>query len=250
MSNFLSILDKNDNNALVKIRDFVVNKIKVEVPSFGNELSSLHKFIDVKEVNDLRLKIFSYINSELKWENLILEICENELNNKHGRDLLVQSKINLSIQMPNDQTSILPIHTDSSSADSPFQTNIWIPLTDAFETNSMFILDEKQTIDFANSVATNNIDEFHASNFQIREEDFIKINFGQILFFNPSILHGNVLNETNKTRVSLNLRIKSMFSPEPDFRNADRKFGTYYKILSLSEETRFALDFLNSGYLK
>ncbi len=250
MSNFLSIIDKNNSSALTKIRDFVVNKIKTEVPLFNNDLSSLHNFIDIKEVNDLRVKTFSHINSELEWENLILEICENELQNKHGRDLLVQSKINLSIQMPNDQTSILPIHTDSSSADSPFQTNIWIPLTDAFETNSMFILDEKQTMDFAHNVVSNNIKEFHSSNFQIKKEDFIKINFGQILFFNPSILHGNVLNETNKTRVSLNLRVKSMFSPEPDFRNADRKFGTYYKVLRISKETRFALDFLNSGYLK
>ena len=152
--------------------------------------------------------------------------------------------------MPKDHTSILPIHTDSSSADSPFQTNIWIPLTDAFETNSMFILDKNQTMDFANKVVNNGIKEFHGSNFQIRKEDFINLNFGQILLFNPTILHGNVLNETDKTRVSLNLRIKSMFSPEPDFRNADRKFGTYYKILTISEETRFALDFLNSGYLR
>lgn len=250
MSNFLSILDKKNNNALLKIRDFVVDKIKTEVSLFDNKLSSLHNFVDIQQINDLRLKIFNSINSELEWENLVLEICEDELTKKHGRDLLVQSKINLSIQMPKDQTSILPIHTDSSSADSPFQTNIWIPLTDAFETNSMFILDKNQTIDFANKVVNNGIKEFHGSNFQIRKEDFVNLNFGQVLLFNPTILHGNVLNETNKTRVSLNLRVKSMFSPEPDFRNADRKFGTYYKILTISEETRFALDFLNSGYLK
>ena len=175
MSNFLSILDKKNNNALLKIRDFVVDKIKTEVSLFDNKLSSLHNFVDIQQINDLRLKIFNSINSELEWENLVLEICEDELTKKHGRDLLVQSKINLSIQMPKDQTSILPIHTDSSSADSPFQTNIWIPLTDAFETNSMFILDKNQTIDFANKVVNNGIKEFHGSNFQIRKEDFVNL---------------------------------------------------------------------------
>ena len=250
MSNFLSIIDKNNNSSLDEIKQFVIKAIKSQVPSFENKLSELHNCLKINQVNEVRLKTFNMINTDLDWENLILDICEAELKEKHGSDLLIQSKINLSIQMPDDKTSILPIHTDSSSADSPFQTNIWIPLTDAFDTNSMFVLDEKQTMKFINDVGSKTIKDFHSSNFKINKENFVKIDYGQILFFNPSILHGNVLNETNKTRVSINVRVKSLFAPEPDLRNADRKFGTYYKILKISKETRFALNFINSGYLK
>lgn len=250
MNNFTQILDKPKNIALLKLREFVLSSIKKEISDFNNDLSDLHNFVQKKDVNDLRLSLFNLINSKIEWENLILDICGDDLKYKHGSDLLVQSKINLSIQMPNDETSVLPIHTDSSSADSPFQSNIWIPLTDAFDTNSMYVLDKEQTLQFVNNSVKKKLKEFHSSNFNIKKENFINVKFGQILLFNPSILHGNMLNETNKTRVSLNLRVKSMFSPEPDLRNADRKFGTYYKILTITDETKFSLDFIKSGYLQ
>ena len=56
-----------------------------------------------------------------------------------GSDLLIQTKLNLSIQMPGDKNSILKSHIDSQSGDSVFQLVVWVPLTNAYETNSMFI---------------------------------------------------------------------------------------------------------------
>ena len=48
-----------------------------------------------------------------------------------GNELAVQKKINLSIQLPNDSSSILPIHTDVWSGNSPFELVLWIPLAPA-----------------------------------------------------------------------------------------------------------------------
>ena len=77
----------------------------------------------------------------------------------------------------------------------------------------------------------------------------IKKKFGEILLFNPGIMHGNVENKTKDTRVSLNVRIKSLFAPEPDERNPDRKVGTYYDIFKMSENTKFAIKLLETGIL-
>ena len=74
---------------------------------------------------------------------------------------------------------------------------------------------------------------------------FVKTNYGEFIIFNPALLHGNVENKTNSTRVSLNIRLKSMFSPEPSNRNPDRRFGTYYEVLKISDNTKFALDYLD-----
>ena len=77
---------------------------------------------------------------------------------------------------------------------------------------------------------------------------FIKMKFGQILLFNPAILHGNLINHTNKTRVSLNVRLKSFFSPDASPKNPDRKFGSYYKILNISDNTKFNLKLLGTKF--
>ena len=43
--------------------------------------------------------------------------------------------------------------------------------------------------------------------------EFIKIKYGEILIFSQNLPHGNVTNLENKSRFSLNARIKSLMSP-------------------------------------
>ena len=63
-------------------------------------------------------------------------------------DLLVTKlqckKINLSIQIPNDTKSMLPMHSDIYAGESPFEVVVWIPLMDVKKsTHSMFITNPK-----------------------------------------------------------------------------------------------------------
>ena len=56
----------------------------------------------------------------------------------------MQSRLNLSIQFPQDKSSLLPVHSDVWSGDSPFETVVWLPLVDCYKTKSMFILPPKK----------------------------------------------------------------------------------------------------------
>ena len=56
--------------------------------------------------------------------------------------------INLSIQFPNDNSSLLPIHSDVWSGDSPYEINLWVPLVNCYKTKSMYILEQKDYADF------------------------------------------------------------------------------------------------------
>ena len=247
MKNGYEIIDKKNNKYLEQLNLLVKKLIKKKHPSFSSELSELHKFVSLKEVNALRLYIFNYINNRFKWEMNISKLCGDDLKNYLGQDILVQSKINLSIQMPNDKSSILSAHSDCWSSDSPFQLNLWIPLTNAYESNSMFIWSKKQSLNLMKKISNDDFYQLSPSRLKASKDQFIKIFFGEILLFNPALIHGNILNKTNQTRISLNLRFKSLFSPEPTKKNPDRKFGTYYKKFCLSENTRFAVQMIESG---
>ena len=52
----------------------------------------------------------------------------------------MQQKINLSIQFPNDSSSLLPFHSDTWAGDSPFETVVWLPLVNCKKTKSMYIV--------------------------------------------------------------------------------------------------------------
>ena len=89
---------------------------------------------------------------------------------------------------------ILKVLDVSPATELIIDTVFWMPFLSA-KTWSIVIgywemaigicfLNKKQTMDFANNVVNNGIKDFHGSNFEIRNENFIKVNFGQILFFN------------------------------------------------------------------
>ena len=41
-----------------------------------------------------------------------------------GNELAMQNNINLSIQFPDDVSSLLPLHADTWSGDSPFERTV------------------------------------------------------------------------------------------------------------------------------
>ena len=152
-------ISKNKNinikKILNKFKNIIDKNIIKENPKYDFNLESLHKFINHKNINDLRLKSFREINKKLDWRKCILDLCENEITSIIGSDILIQSKINLSIQMPKDKSSKLSIHSDSWSADSPFQINLWLPLTPAYDTNSMFVFSKKESLKIVKKLKNN-----------------------------------------------------------------------------------------------
>ena len=236
---------KNLKN-LERFRNEIKKVIKKKNNKFNGDLSNIHKFISQKDINQIRIEAFNKLNFNLDWSRLLKKICLNELIKKIGPDIMIQTKLNLSIQMPNDETSVLDIHSDCWSADSPFQLNVWIPMTKAYKTNSMFILNKDLSLKYFKELSK---EGKFKKNLKPKINDFIKTKFGEYIIFNPSLLHGNMINKTNKTRVSLNIRFKSYFSPEPTLRNSDRKFGTYYKNFNITENTRFGIDYIKTGLI-
>ena len=57
-----------------------------------------------------------------------------------GNEVSMQLRVNLSIQLPHDESSLLPLHSDVWSGDSPYEIVVWLPLVNCFSTKSMFIL--------------------------------------------------------------------------------------------------------------
>jgi sporadic carbohydrate cluster 2OG-Fe(II) oxygenase len=65
----------------------------------------------------------------------------------------MQQRINLSIQMPNDTSSLLPVHADTWSGDSPFEVVVWLPLVNCFGTKAMYLLPPKKSEKFSEQFA-------------------------------------------------------------------------------------------------
>ena len=230
-----------DTNSLSKIHE-VVEKYCIKEFEYKNKeniFNNIHKSLKVKDLNDFRLNLHNYINKNKKFRELYYNIAKDYLNILVGNELAMQNKVNLSIQFPKDRSSLLPLHSDTWSGDSPFEIVVWLPLVDCFNTKSMFILSPKKSKllykNFSKKNKSNSDQIFRSIK---KDISWINIKFGQVLIFNQSLPHGNTVNKESETRVSLNCRFKGLFSPY-----GDKKLGEFFEPIIIRPATKIGMDY-------
>ena len=209
----------------------------------GNtRLCAIHEEIELKQLNDVRLSGFKKINSINGWERIYASLAKSRLKELLGPDIAIQSKLNLSMQLPNDESSILGLHTDALSGQSVFEIVLWVPLTNAYESNSMYIFPPHTTYEMLARLPSVEVNGMgHIFEEYIDSAEFITIEYGQAMIFTPTMFHGNILNTTDASRVSINCRFKNIFSTESEV--GERRLGSFYRILELSAITDFGLSY-------
>ena len=223
---------------------YFLNQLKSKIDSLipSNKLENIHDFLSPNEINNVRISCYRELNKIDNWEDEYFSLASTNLTKMLGPDLSIQSKLNLSIQMPNDDSSILDLHTDALSGQSVFEVVLWVPLTKAYDTNAMYIFSREKTKEILSELQSN--ESVGMKNLFIKYKkfaNFLNLNFGECLIFSPTLFHGNVLNQTDITRVSINCRFKNLFSHEA--KNGERRLGSFYRVLRTSPVTKLGLSY-------
>ncbi len=202
-------------------------------------LNNIHNYISPKKLNSFRLDLIHFINERNRFREIYYNVSKSLLNTIVGNELAMQKRINLSIQLPKDDSSLLPVHADTWSGDSPFEAVVWIPLVDCYNTKTMYILPPKKTKILHKKFKTlqgtgkNNLFEFIKN-----DVVWLEVNFGDILIFNQSLPHGNVVNNEKETRWSMNCRFKGIFTPYND-----KKLGEFFDPITLKPLSQLGMDY-------
>ena len=243
LSNGYVIEESNEKKTLNDIRSIFIKNINKLLPKTKSKkddyiLNYLHKFIGVKDLNSFRLEIIHKINRTDNFRTKYFKVSKKMVETIVGNELAMQTKINLSIQIPGDDSSLLPVHADTWSGLSPFETVVLMPLVDCYKTKSMFILPSNKSkiikkIFKSNVKTTKDI-------FQKIKKDikWLKINYGQILIFDQTLPPGNVVNKEKETRWTMNCRFKGVFTPYKD-----KKLGEFYEPITLKSATKRGLSY-------
>jgi len=230
------IRDVANKDALGKIQKFTSEKLSRKG---GDSLDKTHESISINELNTFRLEVIKDINEQSWLREAYYQIAKPYLDILVGNELAMQLRVNLSIQMPEDDSSLLSVHADTWSGDSPYEVVVWLPLVDCYNTKSMYFLPPK--------AADNLSDDFklHAQGnseqlFNVIKNDvsWIKINYGEVLVFNQIYPHGNRVNKESETRWSMNCRFKGLFTPYKD-----KKIGEFFEPITLRPVTKVSMNY-------
>jgi sporadic carbohydrate cluster 2OG-Fe(II) oxygenase len=205
------------------------------------DLNKIHKIISVEKLNNFRLGVIKKINKDKFLRYHYFNIAREYLYILVGNELMMQKNINLSIQLPNDNSSLLPIHSDVWSGDSPYEINLWIPLVNCYKTKAMYILEQKNYSSFKKKMNENKYyssqDIFNLVKNKVR---WLTVNYGEFLIFNQGLPHGNIVNIEKETRWSMNCRFKGIFSPY-----GDKKVGEFFMPITARAISEIGINFEN-----
>lgn len=213
--------------------------LKVEINDAAKFFNYIHYDLKVEELNQFRMAVIRKINEQSWFRPAYYRLAKAGLENLVGNELAMQLRINLSIQMPNDDSSLLAVHSDVWSGDSPFEIVAWIPLVDCFGTKTMYILppSDNQSLneDFKKFSRLSSGELFEAIADKVQ---WIDIKAGEILLFNQNLPHGNIVNVESETRWSMNCRFKSVFTPY-----GDKKIGEFFEPITLKPMSRIGMQY-------
>jgi sporadic carbohydrate cluster 2OG-Fe(II) oxygenase len=198
-------------------------------------LETIHSRVSPAELNGLRMHVIGGLNAEPWLRPTYFRLARSTIETIVGNELCMQRRVNLSIQLPADDSSLLATHSDVWSGDSPFEVVVWVPLVDVYSTKSMFLLPPQFNGEMQDRMASlRSAEELYKT---IKPHlVWIDIPYGHVMVFNQTLMHGNRVNEEKGTRWSMNCRFKSIMSPY-----ADKRFGEFFEPISLRPATRIGM---------
>jgi len=232
-----------DRGVLDRIRNLVYELIESSIGPCSEDpektLNKFHNRISISELNQTRLQIIQGMNEQDWLRQQFYYLVRPWLEQLVGNELAMQLRLNLSIQMPKDDSSLLPIHSDAWGGDSPFEMVVWLPLVDCYETKSMFLLPPEPTRKLHDNFE-NLAGQSSEVLFNSVEKDLIWMNvkYGEFLLFNHNLPHGNRVNKETETRWSINCRFKGVFSPYNQ-----KKIGEFFEPITLRAASSLGLSY-------
>ena len=191
------------------------------------DIDNLHKLIPnewlpkekVNYINDQDIKFYEYLykiddgysllNKSKRgsflnlFDKFVLKIAKEYFK----ENVIYQSKPTLRIHLP-DNMAVGEFHRDRDYNHPIEEINFWIPVTKAVETNTVWI----------------------ESDYDKKDYQPMNLDYGQFIYFDSGLLHGNKLNLEKKTRISFDFRI----IPSSKWQN-----GKYKDYSSISKNKKF-----------
>lgn len=203
-----------------------------------DDLRNLHEVIDDSKVYKVS-KALCEATNEPSFRRLVHRFVREEVAVKGELEgpLAVQRFLNVRIMLPNKPQATFPFHTGLLYGHGPGSRSIWMPLTDVstdeFSTASMHVIDTDTSREMIKEAADRKLSVEEMSEFFAGPSRQVRAGPGSCCLFNQETIHGNFVNETGKTRVSI------------DFRVAEAQFGDklcrkipggYFQIIPDTEE--------------
>ncbi len=221
--------------------------IRDEVRRVGHAIDSLdtlHTVVPREQVYMLSKKLCEATNRP-DFRRMVNEFSREEIVPK-GRlvpPIAVQRYLNVRIMVPDKPQGVFPFHTGLLYGHGPGSRSLWMPLTDVTRAEdrsaSLQIIGLERSRELIRHAVANELSVPEMTALFGAESFGVQAGPGKVLFFTQENIHGNFVNVTGKTRVSIDFRLaEDRFGDQL----ARKILGGYFEILPEGREQPYRPD--------
>ena len=144
---------------------------------------------------------------------IFVKSCKNLVTALSGSELFIQRRANFIINIPgSDQRRQWP-HYELMSGVSPFTYVIWAPLHDLDDGGGIYYLDASESLAIMKAEYQNGLVNGPEMFDMLHNREALNLKYGEVVVFNPFILHGNSNFESKFARIACSVRFQSALKP-------------------------------------
>jgi len=174
-----------------------------------SDLSTIHKVLSVKEIAQVARYVQDKTSKCTKYMSMLDKFfADNVAPLIEHTDYLVQRQPNLRVVIPGQEAhgQRVNFHCDALVGGGRGSMTAWIPLTDAYDSNSLYIADLDPSRDLVSKFIENRwpAKKFDEECYKLSKNKCLSP--GEFLLFDQERVHGSINNTTQKTRFSFDAR--------------------------------------------
>ena len=194
-----------------KLRDCFIGKINISTESEKN-INVVRKAMakmSKAEINRSMINLLTFTDLS----DMMINSCPSLVETLCGKELFIQRRAHTTINVPGKEHSKLWTHYEMMSGISPFTYVLWAPLHDLEDDGGAYHIDQKSSLEVMKKEQEAGLVNGPTVLNMMEKQKPARLKFGQVVVFNPFVLHGNVPFNSDLARVACNVRFQSYNKP-------------------------------------
>ena len=205
-----AILPIEDLNNFNKLRDQFIEKMQLytkekKLEKLRMTMTSMSK----SQINDLMVSLLSFDQAS----EILVDSCKNIVSSLSENEIFLQRRANIIFNLPGEDQRRQWPHYELMSGVSPFTYIMWAPFHDLDDDGGVFYLDQNKSFEMIKEEHQRGIVNGPTILNKEYNEKPPKLKYGEVIVFNPFILHGNINFKSNLARIACSVRFQSIKKP-------------------------------------
>ena len=194
-----------------KLRDSFVGKMNISTKSEKNidVVRKVMAKMSKAEINRSMINLLTFTNLS----DMMINSCPSLVETLCGKELFIQRRAHTIINVPGKEHSKQWTHYEMMSGISPFTYVLWAPLHDLEDDGGAYYIDQKTSLEVMKKEQAAGLVNGPTVFNMMKKQKPPRLKFGQVVVFNPFVLHGNVTFHSEFARIACNVRFQSYDKP-------------------------------------